>query len=146
MLISNRKAHHEYHILETFEAGIVLTGTEVKSLRAAKANLSDGWVDIENGEVYLREVHIGHYAQGNVFNHAEKRARKLLLSRKEIVKLEEMLSEKGLTAIPLKIYDKGRYLKVAVAIAKGKKDYDKRETAKARIADRDMERAMRRRK
>ena len=145
MLISNRKANHEYHILETFEAGIVLTGTEVKSLRAGKANLSDGWVDIENDEVFLREVHIGHYAQGNIFNHLEKRARKLLLSRKEIIKLQELLSTKGLTAVPLKIYDKGRYLKVGIGVAKGKKEFDKRETEKSRIANRDMERAMRRR-
>lgn len=145
MLISNRKANHEYHILQTFEAGIVLTGTEVKSLRGGKANLSDGWIDVENDEVYLREVHIGHYAQGNIFNHLEKRARKLLLSRKEIVKLQELLATKGLTAVPLKIYDKGRYLKLEIGVAKGKQEFDKRETEKKRVADRDMARAMRKR-
>ena len=142
--IANRKALHEYHILSTYEAGIVLAGTEVTSLRAGKANLSDGWVEILNGEVFLRDVHISPYAQGNQFNQPEKRPRKLLLNRKEIVKLETEASEKGLTIIPLKFYDKGRTIKVAIAVAKGKKEYDKRETNKTRAANRDISRAMRR--
>lgn len=144
MQITNRQAHHEYHILETYEAGIVLAGTEVKSLRAGKANLSDGWVDIENGEVFLRDVHISPYEQGNRFNQPEKRPRKLLLNRKEIIKLEEQAAQKGMTIIPLKIYDKGRHFKVAIAVARGKKEYDKRETNRKKAADRDMARAMRR--
>jgi len=143
VLVTNRKAFHDYTISDKCEAGMVLQGTEVKSLRAAKANLGDGWVDIIDGEAYLCEVHIGHYTHGNRENHEEKRVRKLLLHRKELVRLEQKANEKGFAIIPLKIYFKGRFIKIELALAKGKKHYDKRESAKEKQANRDIHRAMR---
>ena len=141
-LISNRKAFHEYHILERFEAGIALQGTEVKALRSAKGNLKDSWVDINNGEAYLMEMHISRYSHGNRENHEEKRQRKLLLKKKEINKLQRIVQEKGLTIIPLRAYFKGGNIKIEIATAKGKKLYDKRETVKKRQADRDIARSI----
>ena len=140
ILVSNRKARHEYHLLDRYEAGIVLQGTEVKSLRAARGNLKDSWVDVDKGEAYLCDMHISPYGFGNRANHEEKRRRKLLLKKKEILKLHLGLQEKGLTAVPLRLYFKGSYIKVEIALAKGKKLYDKRETSKKRQADRDIER------
>lgn len=137
----NRKARHEYAILQTFEAGIVLQGTEVKSLRQGKANLVDGYAKIENGEVWLVSVHISEYTQGNINNHDPVRNRKLLLKKSEIRKLIGKTKEKGLTLIPLRLYFKDGKVKVELALAKGKKVYDKRRD----IAKKDFQREQERR-
>ena len=123
---------------------MVLTGTEVKSLRAGKANLQDGWVSIENGEAILRDVHISPYDFGNRLNHVEKQPRKLLLKKRELIKLEEKSSEKGFSVIPLRIYLSGRWIKCEIALARGKKDFDKREATKKKEAGREIARAMKR--
>lgn len=143
VIANNRRAFHEYTIEDKFEAGIALTGTEVKSLRAGKCNLSDGWVDIERDEAYLKEVQISPYTQGNRFNHAEKRDRKLLLHKKEIYKLLRKIAEKGYTVVPLKFYFKENWIKVEIALARGKKLHDKRDASKKRDSDREMARAKR---
>ncbi|MHB8578720.1 MAG: SsrA-binding protein SmpB [Ignavibacteriaceae bacterium] len=132
----NRKARFEYSIIETYEAGIVLTGTEVKSLRQGKANLVDSYGNLRNGEAWLVSAHISVYEQGNINNHEPTRSRKLLLNRKEIRKLSGKIKEKGYTLVPLRLYFKNGKVKVEMALAKGKKVYDKRET----IAKRDYER------
>lgn len=137
----NRKARHEYHILQTYEAGIVLVGTEVKALREGKANLVDSYAAIKNGEVWLVGAHISEYKQGNINNHNPTRDRKLLLNKSEIRKLIGKTKEKGLTLIPLRLYFKKGRVKVELALAKGKKSYDKRET----IAKRDFQREQERR-
>jgi len=139
-IVSNRKARHEYFILDTMETGIVLKGTEVKSLRQGKANLQDSYADIIRGEVWLHGMHISPYEHGNIYNHDPKRDRKLLLHRKEIRRLIGKIQEKGLTLIPLRLYFKGSNAKIELALARGKKLYDKRED----IAKRDAEREMRR--
>ena len=139
----NRKARHDYHIHETFEAGIVLTGTEVKSLRAGKANLKDSYARIENGEVFLQQMHISPYDQGNRFNHEPLRPRKLLLHRQEINRLLGKTREKGFSLVPLKVYFARGKAKVELALASGKKLYDKRQDLAERDAKRDMERALR---
>jgi SsrA-binding protein len=141
--ISNRKARHEYFILEALEAGIVLTGTEVKSLRKGNANLQDSYAELRSGEVWLEGMHISPYEQGNINNHDPRRKRKLLLQRKQIRKLIGGMKEKGLTLIPLSIYFKGPYAKVELALARGKKSYDKRDAIAKRDADRDIARARR---
>ena len=144
VLVSNKKAFHDYEILEKFEAGISLVGTEVKSLRAGKANLTDGWVDITNDvEAILNDISISHYSHGNIMNHDEKRARKLLMNKKEIIKLSHKVHSKGLTIVPLKIYFKGRYIKVEVGLGRGKKLHDKRESAKKKDANLQIQRAIR---
>lgn len=145
VLVTNRKAFHDYTISDKVEAGIVLQGTEVKSLRAAKANLTDGWVNFHDGEAFLCDVHISHYSFGNRENHEEKRTRKLLLHQRELRRLEQKTAEKGFAIIPLKIYFKGRFIKVELALAKGKKHYDKREADKEKQAHRDIHRALRQR-
>lgn len=137
----NRKANHEYHILQTIEVGIALVGTEVKSLRQGKANLVDGYAKIEKGEVWLVNVNISEYTQGNINNHDPRRDRKLLLNRSEIRKLIGKTREKGLTLVPLRLYFKNGKVKVELALAKGKKVYDKRES----IAKRDFQREQERR-
>ena len=137
----NRKASHEYHILQTIEAGIALVGTEVKSLRQGKANLVDGYAKIEKGEVWLVNVNISEYTQGNINNHDPRRDRKLLLNKNEIRKLIGKTKEKGLTLVPLRLYFKSGKVKVELALAKGKKVYDKRES----IAKRDFQRQQERR-
>lgn len=139
----NRKARHDYHIHETFEAGIALTGTEVKSLRAGKANLKDSYGRIENGEVFLQQMHISPYEQGNRFNHDPLRPRKLLLHRQEINRLLGKTREKGFSLVPLKVYFARGKAKVELALASGKKLYDKRQDLAERDAKRDMERALR---
>ena len=139
----NRKARHDYHIHETFEAGIALTGTEVKSLRAGKANLKDSYARIENGEVFLQQMHISPYEQGNRFNHDPLRPRKLLLHRQEINRLLGKTREKGFSLVPLKIYFSRGKAKIELALASGKKLYDKRQDLAERDAKRDMERALR---
>lgn len=137
----NRKARHEYFILQSFEAGIALTGTEVKALRQGKANLVDSYASVERGEVWLMSANISAYEQGNINNHEPTRTRKLLLNKSEIRKLIGKVKEKGLTLIPLRLYFKNGKVKVELAVVKGKKVYDKRET----IAKRDFEREQERR-
>jgi SsrA-binding protein len=144
IISNNRKAFHEYKIGDTWEAGIVLTGTEVKSLRAGKCNLGDGWVDIDGrGEAWLRDAQITPYSHGTHANHLEKRSRKLLLHKAELLKIARQIEEKGLTIIPLKIYFKDSRVKVEIAVARGKQAHDKRESTKTREANRDMARALR---
>lgn len=142
MVAQNRKARHDYHIDETFEAGIVLTGTEVKSLRAGRASLGDGYAEVRDGEVWLRNVHIPEYTQGTWTNHEPRRARKLLLNKLEIRRLIGKTQEKGHTLVPLALYFSDGYAKVEIALARGKKQHDKRETIVARQAQREAERAM----
>lgn len=139
----NRKARHDYHIEETFEAGIALQGTEVKSLRLGQANLRDSYAVVEKGEVLMYNVHISPYPFGNRFNHEPRRTRKLLLHRAEIRRLIGRTREKGYTLVPLRIYFKRGKAKVELALARGKKLYDKREDIAKRDARRDMERALR---
>ncbi|MGD1044759.1 MAG: SsrA-binding protein SmpB [Bacteroidota bacterium] len=141
--ISNRKARHEYFIIEALEAGIVLTGTEVKSLRKGNANLQDSYAELRSGEVWLEGMHISPYEQGNINNHDPRRKRKLLLQRKQIRKLIGGMKEKGLTLIPLSVYFKGPFAKVELALARGKKSFDKREAIAKRDAERDIARARR---
>jgi SsrA-binding protein len=142
IVCQNRKAFHDYSIEETVEAGIQLAGTEVKSLRAGKANLQDSYVLIKDGEVFLFNCHISPYSHGNIMNHEPLRTRKLLLHRKEIERIRGKALQKGYTLVPLKIYFKGSYAKVEVGLAKGKKVYEKRESIKEREAKRTIERAM----
>lgn len=143
MVCENRKARHDYFILETFEAGMVLTGTEVKSLRAGRGNLKESYARVENGELWLYDMHISPYEQGNRFNHEPKRPRKLLMHKGEIMRLWGRTREKGLTLVPLRCYFKDGRAKVEIALAKGKKLYDRREEIAAREAKREVERALR---
>ncbi len=136
----NRKAWHEYTILQTYEAGIVLQGTEVKSLRSGKANLVDSYANVKDGEVWLIGAHISIYEQGNINNHEPTRTRKLLLNKSEIRKLIGKVKEKGLTLIPLRLFFKNGKVKVELALAKGKKVYDKREAIAKKDLRRDQER------
>ena len=136
----NRKARHDYFIHETYEAGLELKGTEVKSLRAGKANLKDSYGEIKNGEVFIQNMHISPYEQGNIFNHDPLRTRKLLLHKKEIRKIEMQLKTKGYTLVPLKMYFKHGKVKVEIGVATGKKLYDKREDMAAKAAKRDLDR------
>lgn len=146
IVTENRKARHDYFIEETLEAGIALTGTEVKSLRGGKANIKDSFARVENGEVFLYDMHISPYEQGNRFNHEPRRPRKLLLHKEEIRRLIGKTREKGLTLIPLRVYfnTQGR-VKVELALARGKKLYDKREAIRERDAKREIEKAFRER-
>ena len=144
VLISNRKARHEYFILETLEAGIVLSGTEVKSIRMGNANLQDSFAVLRNGEVWVEGMHISPYEQGTTNSHVPKRKRKLLLQKKEIRKLAVKGNEKGLTLVPLSVYFKGPYAKVELGIARGKKMYDKREAIAERDAKRNLDRIRKR--
>ncbi|UYM04087.1 SsrA-binding protein SmpB [Solicola gregarius] len=136
VVAQNRKARHDFHIEDTFEAGLVLTGTEVKSLRAGRASLTDGFADFDDGEMWLLGVHIPEYTQGTWTNHTVRRKRKLLLHRSEIDKIERRVSERGLTVIPLSLYFLDGRAKVEIALARGKKSYDKRHA----IAERDQNR------
>jgi len=140
VIASNRKARHDYEIFDTIEAGIVLTGTEVKSLRAGRATLVDGYATVSDDEVWLRGVHIAEYAEGTWTNHAPRRARKLLLHRTEITKLTSKLREGGTALIPLSLYFTDGRVKVELGLARGKKEYDKRETMAKRDANRELER------
>lgn len=145
-LVSNRRAYHDYHILETFEAGIALQGTEVKSLKEHAGNLQDSYVTIEKNEVWLKSASIAPYKFGTAFNHEEKRDRKLLLHHYEIEKLKKLTEQKGMTIVPLSIYLKKGLIKVKIAAAKGKKTYDKRESIKEREQKRSIERALKQEK
>lgn len=144
LIASNRKAYHDYHVLETFRAGIVLTGTEIKSIRAGKVSLTDGFGRLEQGELFLYGLHINPYDKGTHYNHAPDRTRKLLLTRAEIRKLIGKTKETGLTLIPLKLYFDRCWVKVELGLCKGKKLYDKRETLKSRESKREIERTMKR--
>lgn len=141
-MAQNKKARHDYSIEETYEAGIALTGTEIKSVREKRVNLRDGFAQVRNGEAWLMNVHISPYDQGNQFNHDPLRNRKLLLHKKELQKLTGELANKGITLVPLKMYIKHGYAKVLLGVAKGKHEYDKRETIKRRDQNRQIERVM----
>jgi SsrA-binding protein len=141
----NRKARHDYHLEDTWEAGIVLQGSEVKALRAGRASLVDGFADVEDGEIWLHGVHIPQYAQATWTNHASRRKRKLLLHRREIDKIERRVNESGLTVIPLSLYFKDGRAKVEIALARGKKTWDKRHSLAERQATREVEQAVGRR-
>lgn len=139
MEILNRKAKYNYQIFDTIEAGIVLTGTEIKSLRLGKANIKDSYARVKNNEIFLINMHISSYDNGNIFNHDETRERKLLLHKKEILKFRDKIKLEGYTIVPLKVYLKNGRAKVLIGLAKGKKNYDKREDIKKR----DIERSIR---
>ena len=138
----NKKAFHDYFILDTFEAGLVLQGTEIKSVRKGSVNLKDSFIRIKNDEAFIETLHIAPYEQGNRFNHEPLRTRKLLLHKKEIRKLQKEIKESGLTVVPTKLYFTTSKLKVEIALARGKKLYDKRQDLKAKDAKRDVERAL----
>lgn len=140
--INNRKAKYDYEIIDTIEAGIVLTGTEIKSIKNGSANLKDSYAIIKNGEIFLLNMHISHYEQGNIFNHDETRTRKLLLHKKEILKLNDKVKMLGYTLVPIKLYFKKNKAKILVGIAKGKKNYDKREAIKKKDIQRDIDKQM----
>ncbi len=141
-IATNRKAYHDYDIIDTIEAGIVLKGTEIKSIRARKVNLKDSFVLIRDGEATVRNLHISPWNFGNIFNHEATRNRKLLLHRKEIDKLDGFASQKGMSIIPLKIYIKKKYAKILLGLAKGKKKFDKRAALKEKDIKRDMDREL----
>jgi SsrA-binding protein len=143
IVAENRRARHDYHIHETFEAGVVLTGTEIKSLRGGRANLTDSYAKIENKEIFLISAHISPYDQGNRFNHEPRRNRKLLMHKAEILRLLSKTREKGFTLIPLKIYLSHGMAKVELALASGKDLYDKRQSAAEHDAKREVDRVMR---
>jgi len=138
MEITNRKARYDYEIEDTYEAGIVLTGTEIKSIRDGRAQLKDSYAIVKNGEVFLLNMHISPYEKGNIFNHDETRTRKLLLNKKEIFKIRDRIEMEGYTLIPIKVYFKGNKAKMLLGIARGKKTYDKRETIKKRDMEREI--------
>lgn len=141
-LAQNRKARHDYEIIETFEAGLVLKGTEIKSVRAGKMTLQDGFISIYNDEAWLKNVHISPYDHGNLFNHDPLRDRKLLLHRQEIIKLQDAVKQKGMTVVPLKVYLVRGRAKILIGLARGKQNYDKRHALKEQQAKRDIDRAL----
>jgi len=145
IIITNSKARHEYHILEKVECGIVLRGTEVKSIRSGKAQISDAFARVEQGQVWLHQMHIDEYGFGNIHNHAPKGKRRLLLNRSEIRRLAESATSKGVTLVPLDLHWRNNRVKVSLAVCKGKVDFDKRQDQKTREADREIRRALHRR-
>src|SRR5687768_6142654 len=146
VVASNRKARHDYSILDTYEAGVALTGTEVKSLRAGRASLVDAFANLRSGELYLHGMHIPEYAQGTWTNHEPRRTRKLLLKRAEIDRLTGKIQEGGLTLVPLSVYFSDGWAKIELALARGKKSYDKRQDLAKRDADREIARVVGRRR
>ena len=142
MEILNRQARHDYFIEEEYECGIALTGTEIKSVREGKCNLKDCYGIVRNNEIYLLNMFISHYKEGNIFNHNETRSRKLLMHKKEILKLNDKIKLEGFTLIPLKLYFKNNKAKILLGLCKGKKNYDKRETIKERDIKRDIEKRL----
>lgn len=138
VVAQNKKAHYDYDIIETFEAGIVLTGTEIKSVRQARINIRDGFARVRNGEVWLSNVHISNFDEGNIWNVDPTRSRKLLLHSKQIEKIATEISQTGMSFIPLRVYIKDGFAKVLMGLAKGKKNYDKRETIKRKEQNRDI--------
>ncbi len=145
IIAENRKARHDYFILESIEAGMVLKGTEVKSMRAGRVNLKDSFVFIQNNEAFIEGMHVSPYEQGNIFNVDPLRKRKLLLHKKEIIKLRQKTQEQGLSIVPLKLYFKDGRVKAEIAVVRGKKLYDKRATEAKRTAEREIHRALRER-
>jgi SsrA-binding protein len=145
VIAQNKKAYHDYFIEETFEAGLVLQGTEIKAIRAGKVNLKDSYAQIKDGEIFLFGMHVSPYEQGNRYNHDPLRTRKLLLHKKEIDKLIGETKESGYSVVPVKLYLKNGFAKVLIGLAKGKKKFDKREDLKKKEAKRDIERAFRER-
>ncbi len=143
VIVTNRRARRDYHVLDTYEAGIVLKGTEVKSLRAGKVHLKDSYAEVtDKGEIFLLSAHISPYEQGNIYNHDPERPRKLLLHKKEILRIASRVAEKGLTLIPLRMYFKRGRAKVELGVCKGKKLYDKRAAVQERQVKRDLERVV----
>ncbi len=142
LVASNKKAHHEYFILQKFEAGLQLMGTEVKAMREGAVNLKDSYIIFKKEECFLFGAHVSPYAHGNRENHEPERTRKLLLHRREIEKLQTQVGEKGLSVVPLRLYFKGNRIKVEIAVVRGKKLFDKRDTEKAKVADREAAQAM----
>ena len=138
VVAQNKKAHYDYEITETFEAGIVLTGTEIKSVRQARINIRDGFARVRNGEVWLSNVHISPFDEGNIWNVDPTRSRKLLLHKKQIAKIEAEILQAGMSFVPLRVYVKDGFAKVLMGLAKGKKNYDKRETIKRKEQNRDI--------
>ena len=145
IIADNRKARHDYFVIETYEAGIELFGTEVKSLRAGGCNLKDSYCDVDGGELFALGVHISPYEQGNIFNKDPLRPKKLLMHKREIMKLTGLVSREGYTLVPLSLYFKGSHVKMAVGLCKGKKLYDKRDVAAKKEAQRTIERSMKER-
>ena len=145
-IAENRKAHHDYHLLETFEAGLVLLGTEVKAIREGRVNLRDSFARVENGEVFIYNMNVSSYSHRGYADHEPLRRRKLLLHRDEIRKLIGLTVEKGMTLVPVRMYFKDGRVKVAISLARGKKEYDKRETIKRRESDRETRAAMKTRR
>lgn len=145
IIAENRKARHDYFILESIEAGMVLKGTEVKSMRAGRVNLKDSFIFIQNNEAFIEGMHVSPYEQGNIFNVDPLRKRKLLLHKKEIIKLRQKTQEQGLSIVPLKLYFKDGRVKAEIAVVRGKKLYDKRATEAKRTAEREIYRALRER-
>ena len=145
IITDNRKARHDYFVIETYEAGVELFGTEVKSLRAGNVNLKDSYCEVDGGELFALGVHISPYEQGNIFNKDPLRPKKLLMHKREIMKLTGLVSREGYTLVPLSLYFKGSRVKMAVGLCKGKKLYDKRDSAAKRDADRTIEKAMKNR-
>ncbi len=139
MEIKNRKAYYDYEIENEYEAGIVLKGTEIKSIREGKANLKDSYAIIKNGEAFILNMHISPYEKGNIFNHEETRTRKLLLNKKEILKIKDAIERDGYTLVPIKIYFKKNKAKVSLGVARGKKNYDKRASIKERDINREIQ-------
>ena len=142
IVAQNKKAYHDYFVLETFEAGIELFGTEIKSVRESRVNLKDSWCSFDDGQIYARGVHISPYDKGNIFNREPKRPKRLLLHKREILHLFDESRQQGLTVIPLKMYIKGSYAKLEIGVCKGKKNYDKRADIAEKDAKRNIERAM----
>ena len=145
IIAENRKARHDYFVIEAFEAGVELFGTEVKSLRGGGVNLKDSYCDIDGGEIFALGVHISPYEMGNIFNRDPLRPKKLLMHKREIMKLAGLISREGYTIVPLSLYFKGSYVKMCIGLCKGKKLYDKRESIAKRDADRNIERHMKER-
>ncbi|MFO7974316.1 MAG: SsrA-binding protein SmpB [Candidatus Hydrogenedentota bacterium] len=141
-IVKNRRARHEYHILERYEAGIVLQGTEVKSMRAGHINLKDSYAEVKDGEMFLVGVHIAPYEQGNVYNHDPERPRKLLMHKREILRIGQTIAQKGYTLVPLRVYFKNGRAKVEVGLCRGKQTIDKRRTLRQREQEREVDRAL----
>jgi SsrA-binding protein len=145
VIAQNKKAWHDYYVEEAFEAGIELCGTEVKSIRMGSVNMKDAWCDIESGELFVRGLHISPYEKGNIFNKDAVRTRKVLMHKREIMRLFGLMKQDGLTLIPLKVYFKGPFVKLEIGLCKGKKLYDKREDSARKDASREMDRAIKER-
>ncbi len=145
VIAENRKARHDYFVLETIECGIELVGTEVKSMRAGTVNLKDSWCSIDDGEMFVKQMHVSPYEKGNIFNRDPLRVRKLLLHKREIMRLFGMVKQQGLTLIPLSLYFKGSNVKVALGLCKGKQLHDKRDDMAKKAASREIERALKER-